>query len=231
MSSDADAKLEGELVKSVMGVHESVARSLTIFIPIFAALFVTFQNAGTAIEIVGAKFTRSQGALVAVVLIAVTCSFCVRNLYIMRDLLGEIRDKSLVRKLLQSSAVPLNPFATVNLAYCASVFNYMGLVLMHIAPLGVVLAYSDLIVATQRSLPLAGLHFVLVLAFLAIYYFLYRGLAEVIGIVNPADARLRHRVLLWSIVVILLAFLIYGHIANMENVASALQIESNRYSR
>jgi hypothetical protein len=228
MSADAEFKLEGELVKSVMAAHESVARSLTIFIPMFAALFVVFQNAETAIDILGAKFTRSQGALVAVVLVAVTCCICVRNLFIMRDLLGQIHDKTLVRKLLQSSAVPLNPFANTAPAFFVTVFNYMGLVLMHIAPLGVVLAYSDLIIAAQRSLLLAGLHFVLALAFLTIYFLLYRGLACVIEIVNPESARARRRILVWSIVVVLLAFLIYGHVANMENVSGALQIERDR---
>jgi hypothetical protein len=94
---------------------------------------------------------------------------------------------------------------------------------MHIAPLGIVLGFSDLIVAAQRSLALATFHFVLVLVFAMIYILFYIGLAGVIEIVNPADARPRQRILQITILVFVVVFVIYSYVANLPNLRDALQ--------
>jgi hypothetical protein len=223
MSEDDKSKGEEELVKAVIASHESGANLLSIFIPILAVLFVSFQNASDTIEILGAKFTRGQGAIISELLIIVTCYFCARNLFIMSNLLDRIQDKSPVRMKLQSSSALLNPFTKINLPFGKGIFNYGGLVLMHVAPLGVILGFADLIVAAQRSLVLALLDSVLALVFVGLYIFFYVGLVEVINKVNPDDARLRRRILRISILGLAVLFLLYGHIANQENYRNAMQ--------
>jgi hypothetical protein len=233
MSEGDKSKGEEELAKAVIALHESVANLLSVFIPILAVLFVSFQNANDTIEVLGAKFTRSQGAIISELLIIVACYFCARNLFVMSNLLDKIQDKSLLRVMLKSSTALLNPFTKINLpskvaifiklSLAEGIFNYSGLVLMHIAPLGIVLGFADLIVSTQRSLILATLDFVLVLLFAVIYYAFYAGLVKVIVRVNRKDARLRRRILRISIWGLTVLFLVYSYIANLENYRNALQ--------
>src|SRR5205085_7207186 len=101
--------------------------------------------------------------------------------------------------------------------------NYSALALMHVAPLGVVLGFSDLIVSSERSLLLATLHFVLVLVFAVVYFFFCIGLSVVLDLVNPADAALRKRILQLAILVLVIAFLVYGYVANLDNFRDVMQ--------
>jgi len=214
---------EDDLMKGITTTHESVMSLLSIFIPILAALFVCFQNAATTIEVLGAKFTPGQGAVISVILILVGCYFCARNLFILHNLLDQVQDKSLVRKALQASAAPLNPFTKVSPPFWGKIFNYSGLVLMHIAPIGVVIGFSDLLVSKQQSLLLGIFHFVLAFLFAIIYIFFYVGLVGVIDIINPDDACSRRRILKITIFVVVVAFLVYGYVANLNNFRQVLQ--------
>lgn len=224
MAEDAVAKEQESQLKAIVAAHESVAHLLSIFIPLLAVLFVGFQNADDTLDLLGAKFETGQGAVVAVMLIIVACYFCARNLFVMRNLLESMPDQSAVRRQLQTSAVLLNPFTEVTPPFAGRLFNYSALVLMHIAPLGVVLGFSDLIVASQRSLLLATCHFLLVLLFAAVYFFFCIGLTLVIEFVNPADAVLRKRIVHLAILTWVIAFLVYGYVANLENFRAALQM-------
>lgn len=230
MADVSEPKDEDDLAKAIIALHENVGRLLSVFIPILGALFVGFQNAGDNVEVLGSKFTPSQGAVISALLIVVACYFSARDLFMMRTLLYELQNKSIVQKTLQASAVLLNPFTEVSPPFVGRIFNYSALMLMHIAPIGVVLGFSDLIIAAQRSLILATLHFVLVLLFGIIYFFFYHGLVGVIDIVNPTDSTLRRRILKISIAFLVVAFLMYGHIANLENFWDAMQdlIKPNR---
>jgi hypothetical protein len=223
MDKDAAPNVD-DLVKAILATHESVMSLLAIFIPILAALFVAFQNAANTVEVLGTKFTPGQGAAISVILIVVACYFCARNFFVLCDLLDQVQDKSFIRRMLQVSAAPLNPFTEVSPPFAGKIFNYSGIVLMHIAPIGVVIGFSDLIVAAQRSFMLATFHFVLVLLFAVIYFSFYVGLASVINIVNPNDAGLRLRILRITIFVLVVAFLVYGYIANLENSGKRYKI-------